>query len=188
MDENSRKEIKAFLGERINTAENLLSSIKQRGDTLCRITEAIIRRQEEFFSQEGNLVLRPLTLQTIADDTDLHISTVSRAVNDKYLQCGGNTYALKYFFGGGVTKNVQEVESSIGDDGVIGELGSEVVSSTSIKDMIKSIVSREDKAKPLSDAKIVDALEEAGYDISRRTVAKYRDELGIEAASKRKRF
>ena len=126
--------------------------------------------QREFFDK-GSKYLKTLTLKDIAEEVGIHESTVSRSINGKYLQCPRGVYEIKYFFSAGVS----------GSEG-------EGISSNSIKEFIKEIVENEDPKKPYSDQKMVEIFEEKGIAISRRTVAKYRDEMGILSSSKRKRF
>src|SRR5699024_2388636 len=124
---------------------------------------------EEFF-KEGKKALKPLTLKEVAIDIDVHESTVSRAINGKYIQTPQGLFELKYFFSSGIS-------SQKGD-----------MSSTSIKAIINDIIEKEDSKKPLSDQKITNILKEKGISISRRTVAKYRDELNIPSSTLRRRY
>ncbi|HOE58075.1 MAG TPA: RNA polymerase sigma-54 factor, partial [Bacillota bacterium] len=123
------------------------------------------------FFEKGHMFLKTMTLKKIAEMVNVHESTVSRAVNGKYVQTPRGIFEIKYFFKSGV-------DCQDGD----------AISSESIKKMIKSYVSEEDTSKPVSDQNIADLLVQEGYKISRRTVAKYRDELGIPSSSKRKRY
>ena len=132
--------------------------------------KAILDYQMDFF-EKGPMFLKTMTLKKIAEMVNVHESTVSRAINGKYVQTPRGIFEIKYFFKSGVDNQ----------DG-------EAISSESIKKMIKSYVSGEDASKPLSDQHIADLLVKEGYMISRRTVAKYRDELGILSSSKRKRY
>ena len=149
----------------------LLKSINQRQQTLLKVTEAIAKYQEDFF-KHGYKYLKPLTLKEIAADIDVHESTVSRATTEKYVQTPKGLFELKYFFSSSVR----------------GEAGG-TASSLSVKELIKKLVDEENKQKPLSDQKIAAILEDQhNIEISRRTVAKYRDELNIPSSSRRKRF
>ena len=130
----------------------------------------MVKHQREFFDN-GSKYLKTLTLKDIAEELGIHESTVSRSINGKYLQCPRGVYEIKYFFSAGVSDQVGEG-----------------VSSNSIKEFIKEIIDGEDKHRPYSDQTIVMLLEDKGFNISRRTVAKYRDELGILSSSKRKRY
>ena len=166
----SDKELSNYLNNRFNSAMWLMKSIEQRKKTIYNIASAIVQFQNDFFAK-GDKFLKPLTLKQIAETVGVHESTVSRAINGKYMQCPRGVFELKYFFTGGI----------LNDDG-------SGVSSNSIKSMIKEFVDAEDDKKPLSDSKISELLHEKGIDISRRTVAKYRDDIGILPSSKRRRF
>lgn len=162
--------ISKYISGKLEAALWLIRSIEQRRMTLYKVVNAIVEEQEGFF-RRGVKSLRPLTLKDIAAKVGVHESTVSRATNGKYVQTPRGTYELKYFFSSGV--------SSTRGEGV---------SSESVKEMLKKIIEREDPYKPVSDQRITDALNSKGINISRRTVAKYRDELGIMASGKRKRY
>ena len=158
-----------FLQEKFNSAMWIIKSIEQRRQTIYNVVEAILRFQSEFF-KSGEKSLVPLTLKDVAEHIGVHESTVSRATNGKYVQTPRGLYELKFFFSTGL--NCFE-----GD-----------ISSTSVKSMIKDIVEGENSKKPLSDQKIAEILGQKGTSISRRTVAKYRDELNIPSSSMRKRY
>lgn len=158
-----------FLSERLNSAMWIIKSIEQRRQTIYNVVESILKFQIEFF-KSGDKGLVPLTLKEVAEDIDMHESTISRATNGKYVQTPRGLYELKYFF----------------TTGLPGQSGE--VSSTSIKSMIKDLIDQENPQKPYSDQKIADLLKEKGARISRRTVAKYRDELDIPSSSLRRRF
>ena len=166
----SDKELSNYLNNRFNSAMWLMKSIEQRKKTIYNVASAIVQFQNDFFAK-GERFLKPLTLKQIAETVGVHESTVSRAINGKYMQCPRGVFELKYFFTGGI----------LNEDG-------SGVSSNSIKSMIKEFVNAEDDKKPLSDSKISEMLHEKGIDISRRTVAKYRDDIGILPSSKRRRF
>ena len=166
----SDKELSNYLNNRFNSAMWLMKSIEQRKKTIYNVASAIVQFQNDFFAK-GERFLKPLTLKQIAETVGVHESTVSRAINGKYMQCPRGVFELKYFFTGGI----------LNEDG-------SGVSSNSIKSMIKEFVDAEDDKKPLSDSKISELLHEKGIDISRRTVAKYRDDIGILPSSKRRRF
>lgn len=166
----SDKELSNYLNNRFNSAMWLMKSIEQRKKTIYNVASAIVQFQNDFFAK-GERFLKPLTLKQIAETVGVHESTVSRAINGKYMQCPRGVFELKYFFTGGI----------LNEDG-------SGVSSNSIKSMIKEFVDTEDDKKPLSDSKISEMLHEKGIDISRRTVAKYRDDIGILPSSKRRRF
>lgn len=158
-----------FLSEKLNSALWIIKSIEQRKQTIYKVIESILKFQKEFF-KNGEKALVPLTLKEVAEDIGMHESTISRATNGKYVQTPRGLFELKYFFSSGLPSSTGEI------------------SSTSIKSMIKQIIEEEDPRKPLSDQKIADILKEKGASISRRTVAKYRDELNIPSSSMRKRY
>lgn len=164
------KETTEYLSNKLNSAMWIIRSIEQRRQTIYKVIESVLKFQLEFF-KEGDKSLLPLTLKDIAEDIEMHESTISRATNGKYVQTPRGLFELKYFFSTGLS-------SSTGED----------ISSTSIKSIIKDIVESEDSKKPLSDQKIADILKGKGNSISRRTVAKYRDELEIPSSSMRRRY
>ena len=168
-DEDS-EELRKYLAEKFNSAMWLIRSIDQRKNTIRRVASAIVDYQMDFF-RKGNKYLKPLTLKQIGDTVGIHESTVSRAINGKYLQCERGVYEFKYFFSSGL-------RAEDGQD----------FSSNSVKEMIREIISREDQSHPLSDLRIADSLAKSGIDISRRTVAKYREAMGIQPSSRRKRY
>jgi len=170
MDADKESTISKFLSGRLNSALWLIKSIEQRRQTIFNVVTAVVKYQEKFFD-EGPKQLKTLTLKQIADEVGIHESTVSRAINGKYMQCPRGLYEIKYFFTSGVTGNFGEG-----------------ISSESIKTFIREIIDAEDQASPHSDQTIVEMLENKGIDISRRTVAKYRDEMKIPSSSKRKRY
>jgi len=159
-----------YINKSMQSAIRFIRSIDQRRSTIYRVCEAVVNYQQDFF-RKGKSYLKPLNLRDIADELDIHESTVSRAVSGKYMQCPDGLYEIKYFFQSGV-KN----DSGNG------------VSSESVKMIIKNLISSENSKRPYSDQYITNYLNEKSIVISRRTVAKYRDELGIDASSKRKRF
>jgi len=159
-----------YLSERLNSAVWLLKSIEQRRQTIMSVVGSIIKFQKGFF-ENGSRDMKTLTLRQIADDLGIHESTVSRSINGKYMQCPRGVYELKYFFPGGVT----------GDSG-------EGISSSRVKTFIKELIDEEDQRTPISDQVITERLSGHGIALSRRTVAKYREEMGILSSSKRKRY
>ncbi|WFD11267.1 RNA polymerase factor sigma-54 [Tepidibacter hydrothermalis] len=163
-DENAKQYIK----EKLNSAFNLVKNIESRKNTILRISKEILKHQYEFF-ENGNKYLKQLILKDIANDLEIHESTVSRGVNGKYMLTPHGMFELKYFFSSGLNQQ-------------------EDIASTSIKNIIKEIINSEDKKKPYSDSKICTLLQGKDINISRRTVAKYREELGIRSSSKRKEF
>lgn len=159
-----------YITKKLQAALRLIKSIEQRRNTIYRVVEAILEHQYDFF-EKGPIYLKTLTLKTIADKIGVHESTVSRATSGKYIQCPTGMYELKYFFQSGVATNR--------GDGVSAE---------SIKIIIKEMIEKEPKEKPLSDQNIALEFDKIGVKISRRTVAKYRTELGIASTSKRKKY
>ncbi|HZK56749.1 MAG TPA: RNA polymerase factor sigma-54 [Clostridia bacterium] len=167
-DENS--DVNKFLNAQFNSAVWLIKSVEQRKRTIHNVCSTIVKKQISFF-ENGKKNLKPMTLKEVADEIGVHESTVSRATNGKYMYTPFGMFELKYFFSGGLAGN-----------------SGEKISTESVKIFIKDIVNKEDCKRPLSDEKIVNKLKSEGIDISRRTVAKYRDELGILSSSKRKRY
>lgn len=170
MKKNADAQVLAYLNEKQQEFIHLKKMIEQRGDTILRVGEYIVAHQQAFFLNPAR-PLKPLILKEVADKLDIHESTVSRAVNGKYLATEFGVFELKSFFS----------HKLISADG-------EESSTASVKVALKEIVDLEDKQKPLSDQKIVDALKVKGMNLSRRTVAKYREQLGIPGSSKRKRY
>ncbi len=164
-----QKEEKQFIDEKLRQAVWLLKSLDQRNKTIYRVAESILNFQRDFF-EKGRSHLKPLNLRDMATELGLHESTISRATSSKYLACDHGLFSLKFFFSGGVQ----------GSNGK--------VSSTSVKDLIRKLVSEEDHQKPLSDQEIVTLCKGNGIEIARRTVAKYRNELKIAPQGQRKRF
>lgn len=163
-------EEKKYVREKLNSATWLIRAIEQRKSTMLKVMQAIIESQPDFFKQ-GPTHLRPLILQDVADKIGMHISTVSRVTNGKYVQTSHGIFELKYFFTAGVTQA----------DG-------REISSVTTKDEIKKLIESEDTKRPLSDQKIVEILKAKGLDVARRTVAKYRDQLEILPARLRKQY
>ena len=170
MKQSGDKEVLQYLKAKQQDFEWLKKNIQQRGDTIFNVGNEIIQRQQAFFLNSEHPI-KPLILKDIAEKLDIHESTVSRAVNGKYLETDFGVFELKTFFS-------QKLASEEGEDR----------STTDVKNRLKQLISEENKRKPLSDQKIVDLLKAEGVDISRRTVAKYRDGLGIPSSAKRKRF
>lgn len=164
-----QKETVLFIKQKIDSAKWFIDAIKQRQHTLLSTMKTIVDYQKQFFLSGEDTDLRPMILKDIADRTGLDISTVSRVANSKYVQTEFGTYRLKYFFS----------ESLVTDSG-------EVVSTREVKKVLSDIIEAENKKKPLSDEKLTTALQEKGYNIARRTVAKYREQLNIPVARLRK--
>jgi len=159
-----------YIAGQMRSGKFLIDSVERRQQTIERITREIIRRQREFF-EEGVSKLKPLTMGQIADELGLHETTVSRAVANKYIKTPHGVFEMKYFFTTGY-------QSASGES----------ISNTSVKEMLAALVAAEDRARPMSDEDISVALQEKGINISRRTVAKYREELGIPASSLRRDY
>ena len=169
-------ELKEYLGNKIRQAEWVKQCVTQRGKTLMQVSRAILEHQEEFFTF-GPAHLNPLRLADIAQELDIHESTVSRAVSKKYLQCSWGVYPMNFFFSRSVA--VQESSS---------ESGTQSVTAADIKRVLREIIEEENKKKPYSDRLLGEKLAERGISISRRTVAKYREDEGIADASGRKEY
>ncbi|MBI5478379.1 MAG: RNA polymerase factor sigma-54, partial [Deltaproteobacteria bacterium] len=157
-----------YIQDKLRSAQWLIRSIQQRQRTIVRVTESIIKFQREFFDK-GIAYLKPLILRDVAEDIGMHESTISRVTTHKYVQTPQGLFELKYFFNSGISR-------TDGDN----------IASESVKDKIKQLVSQEDARHPLSDQRLVELLREQSIDIARRTVAKYREQLGILSSSKRK--
>ena len=169
--EGANAETEAYISDKLKQAEWALQCISRRESTLQQVAECIVRRQKAFFmEQHGQLV--PLRMADIAEELGIHESTVSRAVKEKYLQCDRGVFPLHAFF----SKAMAKTE----------ETGT--VSADSIRERLKSIIDAEDKQKPLSDRELTEQLVAEGIQISRRTVAKYREGMGIAGAAGRKSF
>ena len=160
---------RAYIQNKLNSARWLIQTIEQRRRTMIKVMNCIIREQREFFDK-GIAFLRPLTLQQVARQIDMHESTVSRVCSGKYVQTPRGVFELKFFFSSGL-------ETEDGED----------VSARTAKDIIKTLIEEEDKKEPLSDQRIAELLHEKGLRIARRTVAKYREQLSILPARFRRR-
>jgi len=167
-DKGAGPEAKEFLKRKIQAAQWLMESIEQRRNTLEKVTRAIIQHQRSFLDK-GPEYIEPLKMQQIADLVGVHVTTVSRAVDDKWVQTPRGIFSLKRFFGGGTQTTT----------------GEEVAWET-IKQKLLEIIEKEDKANPLSDEELVNKLNESGYPVARRTVTKYRKMLKIPSSRQRK--
>lgn len=161
---------KEYIQERMRAAMWLIKSIHQRQRTLYRVTESIISFQRDFFDK-GISHLKPLVLKEVAEDIEMHESTISRVTANKYMHSPRGIFELKFFFNSGIS-----------------QLEGGGVASEAVKLKIKQLIEKEDSQKPLSDQDISDMLKEHNIDIARRTVAKYRETLGIPSSSKRRRM
>ncbi len=157
-----------YIQDKLRSAQWLIRSIQQRQRTIVKVTESIIKFQREFFDK-GVAYLKPLILRDVAEDIGMHESTISRVTTAKYVHTPQGLFELKYFFNSGIARHD-------GDE----------VASEAVKNKIKNIIAAEDPKHPHSDQKIVELLTDQNIDIARRTVAKYREQLGILSSSKRK--
>lgn len=162
-------ENKEFIANKLNAAQWMIQAIEQRRQTMLRVMHFIVDRQRDFF-EKGVQYLKPLTLREIADAIGMHESTISRVTNEKYVQTPRGVFSLKFFFSSGLS-------TTTGED----------ISARGVKDKISKLVADEDPHRPLTDQAIVEILKSEGVQIARRTVAKYRDQLGILPARMRKR-
>jgi RNA polymerase sigma-54 factor len=163
------KEDKQFLVEKLRSAVGLLKSLDQRNRTIYRVTESLLNLQRNFFDR-GVEYLKPLTLRDVASGLGMHESTISRVTSSKYLSCSHGIFCFRFLFS-------SALQSGLGS-----------VSSTSVKNTIKKIVTEEDSHKPLSDQYIAEMLKKSGITIARRTIAKYREELGIPSQIQRRKI
>ncbi|MCK5505578.1 MAG: RNA polymerase factor sigma-54 [Thermodesulfovibrionia bacterium] len=162
-------EEKQFLEEKLRSAIWLLRSLDQRNKTIYRVTESILKFQEDFF-RKGPSYLKPLNLKNIAEDLGMHESTISRVTSNKYVQCPQGLLNFRFFFSNAVS-------SARG-----------AISTSTVKDIIKQLISDENPKEPLNDKKIVNLLKDKGINVARRTAAKYREELKILSHIKRKKW
>ena len=167
--DKAQKEAVFFLKQKIDSAKWFIEMILQRQQTLLKTMNSILIHQEAFFMSGDTTKLRPMILKDIAEKTNLDVSTVSRVANSKYVQTEFGTFLLKYFFS----------ESLTTDSG-------EEVSTKEVKAILEELLESEDKHKPFSDDELTEQLQEKGYNIARRTVAKYREQLNIPVARLRK--
>jgi RNA polymerase sigma-54 factor len=158
-----------FIRGKLDAARWFIDAIRQRNETLMKTMTAILQFQYDFFLDGEETSLKPMILQDIADRTGYDVSTISRVSNSKYVETRYGVYPLKYFFSEAIT-------NMDGDE----------ISTREIKKILQELIDREDKRNPLNDEQLVDALREHGYSIARRTVAKYRDLLGVPVARLRK--
>jgi len=159
-----------YIQEKLRGALWLIKSIHQRQRTIFRVTKSIVKFQRDFF-ERGVDYLKPLVLRDVAEDIEMHESTVSRVTTNKYVQTPQGLYELKYFFNSGINTT-----------------GGDSVASESVKSKIKELIAEENTRKPYSDQKIVELLHKQGIDIARRTVTKYREMLGVGSSTQRKRL
>ena len=170
MDSKSDGETVNYIKDKIRSAVWLIKSLDQRQRTIYKVAESIVKHQREFL-EKGIDFLRPLVLRDVADDIQMHESTVSRVVSNKYMHTPRGLFLMKYFFHSGI-------DSDTGED----------ISSLTVKKKIQGFIDGEDPRRPLSDSKIMKILNDEGINIARRTVAKYRDELNIPSSTDRKQI
>jgi RNA polymerase sigma-54 factor len=169
-DPKTPPETKNYIKEKLLNGKMLIKSLEQRQSTLRRIAEVIVDNQYDFL-EKGLEHLRPMTMQQVADKLGVHETTISRAIANKYIQMPSGLFDFKFFFTSGY-------QSSDGES----------LSSKSVKEKIRDLIMKEDPLKPLSDSKLSEMLKEQGIPVARRTVAKYREELGIQSSHLRKEF
>ena len=169
-DHNEEENGKKYIREKVQSATWLIKSIQQRQKTIYKVAESIVRFQKDFFDR-GIKFLKPLILRDVADDVEMHESTISRVVTNKYMHTPRGIFEMKYFFGSSIQRT-----------------SGENIASKSVKEEIKNLVGKEDPKKPYSDCEIVDLLKQKGINIARRAVAKYREMMGILPSSKRKKY
>jgi RNA polymerase sigma-54 factor len=167
---NNSQQTKEYIRDKLRAAQWLVKNIQQRKETIRKVAENIVQVQREFFDKGVNY-LKPLTLKEIAERIGMHESTVSRVTTNKYMESPRGIFELKYFFS-------SSIESATG----------EATSSTSVKEMIRTLIENENRRKPLSDQKITELLNRRGLNIARRTAAKYREELGILSSKYRREY
>lgn len=160
--------VSSSLSSQLQEAKWLIKNVQQRFDTILRVSQAIVDRQRQFF-EHGEVAMRPLTLREIAEELELHESTVSRVTTQKYMASPRGVFELKYFFGSHVSTDTGGA-----------------CSATAIRALIRQLVAAEDGKKPLSDARIAELLGQQGIVVARRTIAKYRESLSIPPVSQRK--
>jgi RNA polymerase sigma-54 factor len=168
-NDKRQKEAVLFIKQKIDSAKWFIDAIRQRQQTLLLTMQAIVAHQQAFFLSGDESDLRPMILKDIAQQTGLDISTVSRVANSKYVQTEFGTFRLKFFFN----------EALHTDSG-------EEVSTREVKKVLADMIAAEDKLHPLSDDQLTDLLQERGYSIARRTVAKYREQLNYPVARLRR--
>ena len=172
-DGSPDKEAQSWLKEKLNDAHWMIKALDQRQRTILKTAAEIVKRQDGFF-RRGVSELKPLTLREVADAIDMHESTISRVTSNKFLHCDRGSFELKYFFTSGVGRTGE------GADG-------EGASSEAIKARIKALIDAETVKTILSDQKLVDILKDEGFDLARRTVAKYREAIGLGSSAQRRR-
>jgi RNA polymerase sigma-54 factor len=163
------QEAAVFIKQKLKSAKWFIEAIKQRQQTLLKTMEAIVKLQYDFFIEQDKELLKPMILKDVAMEIGMDVSTVSRIVNNKSVQTDFGIYPLKFFF----------------TEGISTDTGQEVSNST-VKEILLTLIQQENKQRPYADEKLTDLLQKAGYHLARRTVAKYREQLGIPVARLRK--
>lgn len=156
--------------DKIRSASWLIKSIQQRQKTIYKVMESILKFQREFF-ENGIAHLRPMVLRDVAEDIDMHESTISRVTTNKYAYTPQGLFELKYFFNSSINR-----------------IDGDSIASASVQEKIRQIILNEDASKPYSDEKITKLLKDSNIDIARRTVAKYREMMELLSSNKRKQF
>ena len=168
--EGKQTEAQRFIKDKLRSAVWLIKSLDQRQRTIYKVSDSIVRQQRDFLDR-GIDYLRPMVLRDVADDIGMHESTVSRVVSNKYMHTPRGLFPLKFFFHSGIDR----------------EYGADI-SSLTVKRKIQHLIQAEDLKRPLSDSELTRSLKREGINIARRTVAKYRDELGIPSSTNRKQI
>lgn len=166
MKEDGASEVKEYLQEKYKQAQWIFQCVDSRRETMMKICRILVEEQKEFF-EKGTVYLRPLRMRELAEKAGIHESTVSRAIKEKYLQCSWGIFPMNYFFAQSVSVKENQTKDAV-------------------KKELQRIIEQEDKTRPLSDQKIAEKMQEKGISISRRTVAKYRGQMGIADAGGRK--
>lgn len=169
-DPNLNPKAKDFIKKKIESANWVIDAIRQRQNTLYRVVAELVKSQRPFLDHGVNQ-LKPLKMQDVADVLNIHVSTVSRAIAEKYIQTPRGIFAIKFFFTGSIDKKGGDNESRV-----------------SVKQRVQELIQQEDKNNPLSDEEVVEKLKQAGLEIARRTVTKYRKSLGIASSRRRKQY
>lgn len=186
-DTSLPKEVHDYIKEKLKSGTGLINGILQRQSTIKRVVSAIVSAQEDFF-RYGESRLKPLTMSEVAVSCGVHESTVSRTVAGKFLRCRFGLYPIRAFFTSGVQVNSMSDSPSENSDSTVSESVLETLSNDVVKNKIKTLIDAENHLKPLSDAKLTELLNAAGFTIARRTVAKYREQLNILPTHLRRQF
>lgn len=168
--ELGERETKNYVHDKVRSAMWLIKSIHQRQRTIYKVMQSIIQYQRDFF-EHGVAHLKPLNLRDVADDIEMHESTVSRVTTNKYVHTPQGIFELKYFFNSSISR-----------------FDGEALASESVKDKIRKIIENEDSGRPMSDQRIAEMLKAANIDIARRTVTKYREAMNILSSTKRRQI